>query len=254
MLAVTQPIGHFVALAHLDANFLPQANLGQKIRRLVRNIQEGLKQAPLSELAVRFTGPLFELRLALLPWLSQEKKLAQNLSEELMLKLSQHWQLAPYSDLAADLATCLSVYEEILSANAASLDQAAQQLDSAKAKALSYDMLNELSLHPSAQIRYLKHWVDASLQLEFSLIVSELLLYKQLSLAETTIRNELQALLYQSLNRFGAYAIFTGFWQAPQNSTDPIINRMRILAATLELEHQKPQAMSPTDFMASLNL
>src|SRR5690606_10964202 len=100
-----------------------------------------------------------------------------------------------------------------------------------------YDTFKLLSFHPSPQIKFLKNWIDSSLQLEVGLILAQLILTSQVQLSKKRIKSELIEFLLSAITKFGAYSIFTGFWTPDSNDTSNLTNKMKIFSATLELDN-----------------
>lgn len=100
-----------------------------------------------------------------------------------------------------------------------------------------YATIRRLARHPAPPIRYLKYWVDASLKLEFGLIVAELSLTGQYSLS-TTEQTDLSHFLQENLVEYGAYSMITGYWSPDDAETSVTVNRMELLAAKIEMENR----------------
>ena len=111
--------------------------------------------------------------------------------------------------------------------------------------ATEYQTLKELSRHPSPQIRSLKNWVDASLQLELGIILADLILTEQIQFPKARIESELIAFLEDTIMQFGAYSIYTGYWKPNSDDVSNSTNSMQILWAKIELENDDLESDEP---------
>ena len=110
--------------------------------------------------------------------------------------------------------------------------------------ATEYQTLKELSRHPSPQIRSLKNWVDASLQLELGIILADLILTEQIQFPKARIESELIAFLEDTIMQFGAYSIYTGYWKPDSKDVSNSTNSMQILWAKIEADNDGGHLMT----------
>jgi len=63
-------------------------------------------------------------------------------------------------------------------------------------------------------------------------------LTRQINFSEKRIKSDLIKFLFTTMIRYGAYSIFTGFWNPDENDDSPITNKMKIFSATIELDNK----------------
>lgn len=238
MLALNEPIGRFVALANLEKDILSQKSIEQDVANLVDLITIRVKDKSIEEVANGLLENIFDLRFELIKWLAQNEQGISNYLTIIDRHIAANLQLASFSKLAETISSVLLSYGNIVSPIFESQPNLFENIvtDIQENKS-EYNSFKAFSHHPSPQVKYLKNWIDASLQLEVGLILSDLILTKQIQFPQKRIKSELIDFLLDSITRFGAYSIFTGFWTPDTEDMSKLTNRMKILSATLELDN-----------------
>lgn len=239
MLAINEPIGRFVALANIDKNIVTQKSIAQDVANLVDLITIRSKDRSIEQIADGLLENIFDLRFVLLEWLADNNKDVKFYHKNINKHISVNLQLAPFSDLAETISNVLINYEKIVSPIFEALPNSFKNIveDVQKNKPI-YDTFKMLSLHPSPQIRLLKDWIDSSLKLELGLILSDLILTNQIEFSNNRIKFELIDFLNNTVIKFGAFSIVTGFWVPDSDNISSSTNDMKILAATIELDNK----------------
>lgn len=238
MLAVNEPIGRFIALANLEKDILLQKSIEQDIANLVDLITIRVKDKSIEEVANGLLESIFDLRFELIKWLAENKQGISNYLTIIDKHIAANLQLASFSKLAEAVSSVLLTYGNIVSPIFESQPNLfANIVTNIQENKPEYNSFKAFSHHPSPQVKYLKNWIDASLQLEVGLILADLILTKQIQFPKKRIKSELIVFLFDSITRFGAYSIFTGFWTPDSDNMSNLANRMKILSATLELEN-----------------
>lgn len=129
-------------------------------------------------------------------------------------------------------------YEKITSPNIENFSQHIKEIQHNEKP--EYQTLKALSRHPSPQIRSLKNWIDASLQLEVGIIVAGLILTEQIPFPQERIESELIDFLEDTIMQFGAYSIYTGYWKPNSDDDSASTNSMQILWAKIEMDNGDP--------------
>jgi len=129
-------------------------------------------------------------------------------------------QLAPYSDLAKTVSYVLLNYEKITSPNIENFSKHIKEIRNGEKP--QYQILKELSRHPSPQIKSLKNWVDASLQLELGIILADLILTEQIQFPEARIESELI------------------YWEPDYDDVSTSTNSMQILWGKIQSDNRDP--------------
>ena len=74
MLATIEPIGRFIALAHLEKGIIPQKSIEQNLDNVVDLIIARAKNQPIEDVANSLLEQVFELRLDLIQWFGKNDK------------------------------------------------------------------------------------------------------------------------------------------------------------------------------------
>ena len=238
MLAVNESVGRFVALANLEKDILSQQSIEQDVADLVDLITLRIKDNHISKVADGLLESIFKLRFDVLEWLVDNGKKTNDYFEFINERTAANLQLAPYSDLAKTVSYVLLNYEKITSPNIENFSKHIKKIRNGEKP--EYQTLKELSRHPSPQIRSLKNWVDASLQLELGIILADLILTEQIQFPEARIEPELIAFLEDTIMQFGAYSIYTGYWKPDSKDVSNSTNSMQILWAKIQSDNGDP--------------
>ncbi len=254
MLAINEPIGRFVALANLEKNIFSQKSIEQDVADLVDLIIIRSKDRSIEEVANSLLENMFDLRFDLIEWLAENDKDLNLYFEAINNHISVNLQLAPFSDLAKTISVVLSAYEKIVSPIFEIMPNSFENILKGFQKSRpEYETFKLFSLHPSPQIRCIKDWIDSSLQLDVAVILADLILTNQIHFPKRRIKSELIEFLYNTITRFGAYSIFTGFWKPSAEDTSNLTNNMKILSATMELDNKSFHKTSKEAFLQMIN-
>lgn len=238
MLGASKPLSKFIVLAHQQKDIIAAASVGQAIDDLVDIIKTRIQEKSIEEVAESIVEKVFDTRLNLLEWFVQEEKSLADYHIQMNEVLAHKLQLAPYSVLSETVALVLSLQEKIALpiSEALNTEQFNKVRSTIAHNKISYDVVKLFALHPAPQVQCLKQWVNASLYLEFALMLSELVLQEKIKLSEEKIA-ALIAYLKTIITQYGAYSIFTGFWKPADNDRSHWTNRMLILATTMEFDN-----------------
>lgn len=237
MLAINEPIGRYIALANLERNLFHKS-IEEDVTDLVDLIRIRIKDKPVDQVADSLLESMFKLRLDLIQWLANNNKETSSYLNSLNEHTAVNLQLAPFSSLAEAISVVLLSYEKIILPIFESTPDSFKDIfEEIKNNKPNYDSFKMLSLHPSPRVKYLKNWIDASLQFDIGLIISDLVMTEQIKFPKKRISVELTEFLYNTITRFGAYSIFTGFWTPDPADTSNMVNRMKILCATIEMDN-----------------
>jgi hypothetical protein len=255
ILATKEPLGRIIALAKIDDKIFPQKALEQKAENLIDLIIIRINSKSIEEVSESLLQEIFELRLDVIELLLEESEHLNKYWDFLGQYISVNLQLAPYSSLSSTISSVLLSYEEITSPILTKIlgNSTKEILDGFKINRPSYASLNHLAFLPSAQLKYYKKWIDASLQFELGLILSDLILTGQVKISNERIENELVNFLQKIIIRFGAYSIFTGFWTPSESNLSNTVNSMKILAATIELDNKISTKVSKDSLFEMIN-
>lgn len=254
MLAINEQVGRIITLINLEKDIFPQKSIEQEVANLVDLLKIRVQDKSVEAAANSVLEPVFDLRFSLLEWLGEQDKGMNDYLEGFAKHISVNLQLSPYSNLAKTVATVMFALEQItsplLNAHPNLLENARAEIQQKKP---DYDTLKSFALHPSPQIQYVKKWIDASLQIEVGLILSDLVLTNQIEFPKERVKTELIDFLMTTIVRYGAYSVFTGFWTPANDDLSTLTNRMKILSATIELDNNLFQETSKEGFFNLVN-
>ena len=236
MLVVNNPVGRIIALANLEENILGQGQMDHHIEDLVDLIKIRVQDTPIEEVANGLLENVFDLRFEVLEWLSDNDKDVSFFQEVIRNHIGVNLQIAPYSDLAKTISSVLLAYENILTPILEKLPSSFSKIFGGVNHKPDYETFKSLLSLPVPQIQYLVHWLDASLQFEIGLILSDLILTRQIEFPKERTQNELIKFLRNTIIRFGAYAMFVGLWKPDPDDATALTNSMGILSASIEVD------------------
>lgn len=249
MLASKTSIGHFIALAN-EQNLITKVSLRQDIKNLIDLIKIRINDQSIEEVANSLLKDVFNLRFIFIQWLAQDDGRVKYYQEALNVLIADRLQLSEYSDLAKEVVWGIETYEKIVSDLK---EKKGGVAEIAQEHRPSYEGMLMLLQHPSPRVQYLKHWVDASLSWEVGIILADLVLRGEVKMSKRRVKKELIPFLYDTIVRFGAYALYTEAWRPNEDERSPLINSMKILVAAIEMDHKEYHRMSKQAFMNFLN-
>lgn len=243
MIGLSAPISKLLVTAHNHKGLVKVHAIEHQIDDLIDIISFRLQSKSFDVVAESIYEKLFDLRFEIIQWYylkNENKDFFNALQIKVNQEIASKLQLSPYSELAANVASILDVYSQIISPI---IDKA--DLTKFKGYILYgnednkpvYHAFSMFQLHPSPIMRYLKKWIDASLNLEFGLLTAELVLTNAIEMSNDKI-DDLIEFLNRSIIHYGAYSIFTDFWRPSDDNNSTLINKMEILAATIELDNK----------------
>jgi hypothetical protein len=236
MITIKEPVGRLIVLAHNQKNMIAQSHIEQSVEDLIDIITIRLLTKSVAAVSESVLEKIFDLRFEVIEWLDAEKATISDFQSVINQAIVHNLGLNEPFELTKMVVIVLNSYDKILTSviEKVGLEPFNQMIQNEKP---SYKAIELISRHPSPPIQYLKKWVDASLKIEFGLIVADLVLTKQI-LFESHRINELIVFLKDTMVQYGAYSIFTNFWEPDENDTSKMTHLMEILAATIELEHK----------------
>lgn len=239
MLATREPLGRFIVQAHSEKGLISKPIVMQEIDDLIDLIKIRIQNKSISKIAETFHEKIFELRFDIIEWFADQNKSVSEYLLRINQEIANKLQISPYSDLAASVVLTWEGYEKVFSSiteklNIDNFEQYCEELSKSKP---TYETIKLHAYHPSPQIQYYKKWIDASLDIDFALILSDLILTDKIKLSEDKII-ELIQFLKDTTIRYGAYSIFTGAWEPDIDDTSNLTNRIKVLAATIEMDNK----------------
>lgn len=261
MEAVNQ-ISQFVAAAHRqkEHSFEAGSPLDQEIDDLVDVIKVRLREMTVEEVFQTLPDKIFHLRFMVLERLAKDQKEASAYFEKINNEIARTLQLRTFSELAQIRVLILEFQNKMLGPvfekhGFTSFGEALPAIEKLRP---NYEYVRKLENHPSPYLRAYHKWVNSSLQVEFGMILSDLLLTNQIKFSSDRLNKELTFFLREALIAQGAYAMFLEFWQPDESDfkldtpMGNIINQMTIFHAALQTKHQVSIKLSRNDLLQLL--
>lgn len=252
MLILESPTANFISRFSLDKIGNNESPLQNNIEKLVDLIIARSEDRKIEEVANGLKEDIFNLRFDILEWLVSEGKDKNDYFKALDTHITVNLRLSHFSKLAQAVGNVLLLYRTV----------ALQSFEGISLKEHSYSIRNEkptystlemLSGHPNPRTKFIKNWVDSSVHLDIGLILADLILCDRIRLTQEKINQELIPFLDHTIIHFGAYSIFTGYFTPVDYNKNSDINRMYILATTLELNNSKFQKRNLQQIETILN-
>lgn len=236
MLVTEKPIGRYITYTYQQSN-KPQLAVNQKVDDLIDLVKTRIKEKAIEEVAVELRERIFTLKFGLMKSVAAHESGISAYIAGINQKIDKDMQSVSHRNLAAAISLFLDEKIFTQNKNKFNTNNLESILKNTKDNTLDYKMLEWFALHPAPKIQSLKKWVDSSLDVEFGLIVADLILRQLIDFPQDSIESLIQ-FLKTSLTKYGAYSMFTDFWQPDETDDSPLVNRMKILCATIELDHK----------------
>ncbi|MGB0930735.1 MAG: hypothetical protein ACPGVB_08165 [Chitinophagales bacterium] len=256
MLVANQPVGRFIVMVNVKKDLEAKDSIREKSAILIDLMKIRIKHQTIEDVANSLLENIYDLRIEAVKLMMENGGMVKVLFEFINKQTAKKLQLAPYSKLAEAQSKILMAYEKIaapiLKNIAESLGEVSM-LEELKENAPQYKTMKFYS-HISPEMDYVKRCIDASLQFEFGLILSDLVLTEEIDLPLQRVKTELIDFLYDSITRFGAYSMLCNLWTPKYEDISNLTNRMKILSATVDLDSKGHKSrMSMDDFSKILN-
>jgi len=232
-----EAIGLFLAKEGSDKKVF-----GEEIDKLMADLIDDLilsvQQHHINIVADGLIERMFSLRVKILEWMREHEHTRDLFQQGLQEYLNDKIKHSTYSVLIHAVSDAIMHIQKI-SASYINSQEFWRDIGNSGVDHLdiSYSQAEALAESSLPERQYVKKYVDASLKLEMSLIVAELVLTNKIKMSRQRIEQELIDYIYTYLNRYGAYAIFTGFWKPDPEDESTLTNRMKILSASIEMDH-----------------
>lgn len=243
MFAAQEPASKFIVAAHRAPKFLHDARLEQAVEDFLDILQNRLAHKPIAEVCESLRERAFDLRVEAARWLSDERGTLQEMLRQHVEKIEATARQSSQHHLVQATHRSFRQYEKIIAPYLSS--QLARLGSEIGREKPDYATITMLGLHPEPRVRFIKNWLDSSLDLEVCWIAADLVLLQEIESPAQPMVDFLE----KSIVRFGAYSMFTGFWSPADPNEDALTSQSKILAATLELDFgTKNKRVSPETF------
>lgn len=242
MLTTSYPAGKIIALAAVENKELFTPDAQQTIEDLVDLIVVRSTKKSIGSVFKGLKPKLWDARVAAIDFMTAQGLDTKKYFQYTNAMQAEKIQLSPYSRIAEKTAEVIDAYSDIALAFFKSLNEVADGKDpfemiSEGREALDYDQISKIfGSHPAPEIRAVKKWIDASLQIDFSLIFADLVVAEEVKLTDKQISNTLLPFIDQAIVRYGAYSIYTKAWKPDSADYRPLVNRMKIMASMFSMD------------------
>jgi len=210
--------------------------LKKEVDILVDTLMYRISNKSFSECLEGLEAATFHVRTLFVKWLyanDLNKKIG--IESHLTSKDFAHQKLAD---------TLLFIRQKYFKINNFPLEKKSQYIDFEQyISGYSYEETLEMLREMPGKLRLTAQLFEQDVKLETAILATQLILNEQAIPKEKTFIKELTHYLFQTIQRYGAYAIACGLWQA-ENIEDQLERNMDILARTIEINEGLATATS----------
>jgi len=233
----------------LEHNNLKASSLETQMQNLIDLIKIRIKDNPIESVAPGLLVNVLEVRNEFIQWIYTNSSF-----DDYLIKMNQvvalEVQKSPFSLLDKKKSEYLLLFSEITTNLLNNIDhEITDNID----VSLDYNTINKLKSFPSPDLKYLSELINASLEFDFALILSDLVMDKKVSLSKTRIKEELIPFLRAGVVKFAANSVQLGLWMPDEDDYSSLINRVMIVASTIELDKAKSTVMTKDELLEFIN-
>jgi|GEM_PF-3192664 len=222
------------ALRHIASN--DAHSLHGRVQDFIQTIKKDIEKQDIETLFDNMFMDVYALRGEILKSKYSEKTPTKNIVSE----PTATYTTRQHTELREALPDLQKWQKEIARHLTADLpDQPLRHLTKPADAYPTYGSMELLAHLPNPRVRYIKKLFDRSLKLEFGIFLSELVLDKQIEMSSERSDQEVRRFTKKALIEFGAYAIFTEFWEPTeeQEMSSGYVNSMAILGSVTNANH-----------------
>jgi len=236
--AITNPVTTYMRIIKYSEG--DNISLNKAFDELVNLITVGIQSKNIDDVSEGLAEKVFEIRLDILSWIVDNFNNMNEVIDTVNEKISDMDYAPIHSDLFDCTQKVLSTSNGIIAKalEDSSADSFAEIRNSIQNNRPNYKSLQFLKSHP--QSKYLVKLIDESLKIEVGTIISFLILSEKINLDRKRINQELIPFLNRTIERFGAYSIFTKSWKPDESDDSKIAYKMQILADTIRMNNGMP--------------
>lgn len=205
----------------------PKTPLELKVELVINLIKVRIKEMSVEEAAESMRLHVLDLRKSIIDYLSQNELTSIQYSEGLS-KYVANESSGEYSLLKESVNEVLAAQDKIFVAIADNIgfEQFGQDT--------STHTIELLNNYP---VEAIQRWIDSSADLEFSLIVADLLMDGELSIGKTKTKHLIK-FMDRTLCRYGGFTIFFKLWETDyEQDQSRLTTNMRILASKYSFDY-----------------
>lgn len=194
-----------------------------------------IERENIEDIATALKTKIFDIRLGLINLLSKKNASIENYFDLINEKILTINHAPHHVELFNTQKNILFIFKKIIiEKNIINFKNA--QIDFQN-NSPNYSAFIFLQSHPNPQTRYFIKWLDESLKLDIGLIIADMIFDKKINLDQKRIQQEIIPFLNKTIDRFGAYSIFTEFWKPDKEDYSPKTYKMQILADIIRINN-----------------
>lgn len=257
MRLTSESTGKFMVLANLDKSLSVQPPIYGRIKALVEGLISDTRLFSIEEAINKHILDYFYLRIDLIKWQYKNQFSINEHMEIINQQIAKNMQLNDLSYLAKTSTDALITIEKILASAKAIEFEYEETVTSMKFLEEpnlkpNYESFQIIAEHPNPKFKFLKKFIDESLKIDLAIILSDLILTNYIKNFSPHKIEELSQYIIDTITRYGAYGMFTGFWIPDPEDNSFLINRIEILESKLQLDYYKHPAITAQDFSKML--
>lgn len=194
----------------------------------------------LNLLAQDLLADLFYFRILAISWLAKNPNFLLELNQMPVDEIIKAEQRINYLPLNKTLSDCLAVYYQITAAKFNQINTESNNFEPLPLH-LTYEGFQAgiMATHPQPEL--FLSWLESSLVMEMGFILIDLVNDGKIQPNKYLVK-DLQSLVKNSTEKFGAYAILMNQWQPSKGLSDnnQLIRNIEILSRALRFDYQKP--------------
>lgn len=209
--AIANPVTIYMSILRDEKS--SNVSLKNAFGAFINSLSNRIQSENINIISEELKEMMFDLRLDFITWLSEED-----------IDTKRHFELINERITGIDYDKNHIALHEVIQKNLNSFQKIATSIfvkegvenfhkaqDEIQNDRLNYTMFRFLQSHPHPQVKYLKKWIDESLRFDIALTTAILIIEKEIHIEQKRIQQELIPFLNKTINRFGAYSIFTAF-------------------------------------------
>ncbi len=238
MIQSQSPIGKFIFLAYEEPNFINNSSLREKVENLVDLIKIKTQTRGIEDASKSLQNELFEIRIECLNLLLEKPDLLVLYEKRILEEITNKFYVTGvHKKLGQTIADALEIYFKIFSHFSEIISN---KIPANSLKINEIPSLNGLKnlhlLQPSKDVENYITWLEASLNFDYALIVSDLIFKNRIHIKQHQVQ-QLELLIKKSIVDFGSYSIVTNLWHPDLEDESQLMRNIKIKAAIVEIEN-----------------
>lgn len=227
-----------IRLATSKEKGVKSSAIRSRTEKLLQLISSYIQENTLAEVPESLLAELHIIRYELMDCYASNGTTLDDLYQETDEYILDKYKQGSHLDLSLTIAEVLSNQEQVTVAMFEKMETSSfeDMVNKSQENRVDYNTIKIISTIPSPQLKLFKGWTDASLKLEFGLIVADLVVGERVDFDKDRIENELIPFLNDMVIKYGAYAYALEIWMPSMAEETQFEANARILSRILESE------------------